>query len=242
MPDTSNHHNIDLTTRLEQVVARVRIAEQRFGRNPGSVQILPVSKTRLAGDISQIALAGFTAFGESYLQEAQEKIAELTNMGLQWHFIGPIQSNKTQAIANLFDWVQSIDREKIARRLNEQRPDNLPPLNICLQVNISGEKSKSGAQSSALFELASSVVKFPSLRLRGLMAIPAPDTNFEQQRLAFKAVHEAFDSLKTELGDAGVSMDTLSMGMSNDLEAAIAEGSTMVRVGTDIFGPRSTFA
>jgi pyridoxal phosphate enzyme (YggS family) len=240
MPDTSNCHNIDLTAQLEQVVTRVREAEQCFGREPGSVQILPVSKTRPSDDISKIALAGFTAFGESYLQEAQKKITELSNLGLQWHFIGPIQSNKTQTIAGLFDWVQSVDREKIARRLNEQRPENLQPLNICLQVNISGEISKSGVQPSALFELASSMAKFPRLRLRGLMAIPAPDTNFEQQRLAFKAVHEAFDSLKSELGDTGVSMDTLSMGMSNDLEAAIAEGSTMVRIGTDIFGPRST--
>ena len=242
MPDALKHHNIDLAVRLEQVVKRVRKAEQRFGRDPGSVQILPVSKTRPPSDISQIAQAGFTAFGENYLQEAQEKITELTGLGLQWHFIGPIQSNKTQTIADLFQWVHSVDRKKIARRLNDQRSQNLPPLNICIQVNISGEKSKSGVQPSALFELASSIVGLPRLCLRGLMVIPAPVTDFEQQRQTFKAVHEIFETLKTELGNPDGGMDTLSMGMSNDLEAAIAEGSTMVRIGTDIFGPRSTTA
>ncbi len=235
--------NVDIATRLQQVVTRVRAAEKRFGRQSGCVQILPVSKTRPPEDITQVAQAGYTAFGESYLQEAQKKIAALASLklsttGLHWHFIGPIQSNKTQTIATLFHWVHSVDREKIARRLNDQRPENLPPLNICLQVNISGEKSKSGIKPSALIELASSIIELPRLRLRGLMAIPAPDTDFEQQRQAFKAVHKTFDSLKMELGDAGEAMDTLSMGMSNDLEAAIAEGSTMVRIGTDIFGPR----
>ena len=161
MPDTSKHHNIDLTVQLEKVVTRVRKAEQRFDRDPGSVQILPVSKTRPSGDILKVAQAGFTAFGESYLQEAQGKIAELTGMGLQWHFIGPIQSNKTQTIANLFSWVHSVDREKIAQRLNDQRSENLPPLNICIQVNISGEKSKSGIHPSELSELASSILACP---------------------------------------------------------------------------------
>jgi pyridoxal phosphate enzyme (YggS family) len=219
MPDVPKRHNVDLAVRLEQVVKRVREAEQRFGRDPGSVQILPVSKTRPPRDISQIAQAGFTAFGENYLQEAQAKIAELTDLGLQWHFIGPIQSNKTQTIASLFNWVHSVDREKIARRL--------------LQVNVSGEKSKSGVQPSALFELASCIVDLPRLCLRGLMVIPAPVTDFGQQRQTFKAVHEIFDALKMELGNPEGMMDTLSMGMSNDLEAAIAEGSTMVRIGTD---------
>jgi pyridoxal phosphate enzyme (YggS family) len=236
MPDVPKRHNVDLAVRLEQVVKRVREAEQRFGRDPGSVQILPVSKTRPPRDIS------FTAFGENYLQEAQAKIAELTDLGLQWHFIGPIQSNKTQTIASLFNWVHSVDREKIARRLNDQRPQNLPRLNICLQVNVSGEKSKSGVQPSALFELASCIVDLPRLCLRGLMVIPAPVTDFGQQRQTFKAVHEIFDALKMELGNPEGMMDTLSMGMSNDLEAAIAEGSTMVRIGTDIFGPRDTSA
>ncbi len=241
MPD-----NVDIATRLQEIVLRVKAAEKRFGRKSGSVQILPVSKTRPPEDIAQVARAGFTDFGESYLQEAQGKITSLSetrasNLGLQWHFIGPIQSNKTQAIASLFHWVHSVDRGKIARRLNEQRPNNLPPLNICLQVNISGEKSKSGVQPSALFELASGIMELPRLRLRGLMAIPAPDTDFEKQRDAFRAVHEVFDSLNTKLGGAEKVMDTLSMGMSNDLEAAIAEGSTLVRIGTDIFGPRKNF-
>ncbi len=236
--------NVDIATRLQEVVLRVRAAEKRFGREPGSVQILPVSKTRPSEDIERVACAGFSAFGESYLQEAQAKITALANTrlthpDLEWHFIGPIQSNKTQTIANLFHWVHSVDREKIARRLNEQRPENLPPLNICLQVNISGEKSKSGIQPSALFELASSIAELSRLRLRGLMAIPAPSTDFEKQRDAFRAIHEMFDSLNTKLDGSGVVMDTLSMGMSNDLEAAIAEGSTMVRIGTDIFGPRN---
>ena len=235
MPD-----NVDIATRLQEVVKRVRAAEQRFGRESGCVQILPVSKTRQPEDITRVAGAGFSAFGESYLQEAREKIVALASTELQWHFIGPIQSNKTQTIASLFHWVHSVDREKIARRLNDQRPEKLPALNICLQVNISGEKSKSGIQPSALSELALSVVKFPHLRLRGLMAIPAPNTDFDKQREAFKAVHDIFDSLNTTLSNTGVVMDTLSMGMSNDLEAAIAEGSTMVRIGTDIFGPRKT--
>jgi len=239
MPDTSNNLNIDPTAQLEQVVARVREAEQQYGRPSDSVQILPVSKTRSPEDITRIAEAGFTEFGESYLQEAQQKIAALAELGLHWHFIGPIQSNKTQEIAHIFSWVHSVDREKVARRLNDQRPENLPPLNICLQVNISGEKTKSGIEPSALYELASSTVHLPRLRLRGLMAIPAPGKNFEQQRQAFGAVRETFDSLKAELGNTAVTMDTLSMGMSNDLEAAIAEGSTIVRIGTDIFGPRN---
>ena len=237
--------NLDIATRLQQVVLRVRAAEERFGRQSGCVQILPVSKTRPPEDIAQVAKAGFTAFGENYLQEAQEKIMTLTSMKLQWHFIGPIQSNKTQTIANLFHWVHSVDREKIARRLNEQRPEKLPPLNVCLQVNISGEKSKSGIKPSALSDLASCILELPRLRLRGLMAIPAPSSDFEKQRATFKAIHEIFDSLKQELGNLGRQegvVDTLSMGMSNDLEAAIAEGSTMVRIGTDIFGPRNTSA
>lgn len=240
MPEAIESHNADITTRLQQVVRRVRDAEKRFGRESGCVQILPVSKTRPPSDIARVAEAGFSDFGESYLQEAQEKITTLAGMGLHWHFIGPIQSNKTQTIANLFHWVHSVDREKIARRLNDQRPENLPPLDICLQVNISGEKSKSGIHLSELSGLASKIIKFPHIRLRGLMAIPAPNTDFEQQRHAFKAVHEAFNSLNTKLSHTGTVLDTLSMGMSNDLEAAIAEGSTLVRIGTDIFGPRIT--
>jgi hypothetical protein len=240
MPKVDKHHHAALSARTQQVIQRVQAAEKRFDRKAGSVQILPVSKTRPPEDIEQVAQAGFTEFGENYVQEAQEKISALASMNLHWHFIGPIQSNKTHAIATLFQWVHSVDREKIARRLNDQRPDDLPPLNVCLQVNISGEESKSGIQPSALPELASTILGLPRLRLRGLMVIPASSPDFEQQRQVFKATHEIFDSLKRALDTAGTTLDTLSMGMSNDLEAAIAEGSTLVRIGTDIFGPRFT--
>jgi len=239
MPEPSlENENSVLMQRLAQVVDRVNVAEKRFQRKPGSVLILPVSKTRPPEDIAQIAKSGFTAFGESYLQEAEKKIAELANLNLQWHFIGPIQSNKTQLIANLFQWVHSIDREKILQRLNDQRPDHLPPLNICLQVNISGEATKSGLSPEETIELASRTLEFPRLTLRGIMAIPAPTEDFERQRQIFRQVHELFTHIKGILAESAPCMDTLSMGMSNDLEAAIAEGSTIVRIGTDIFGPR----
>ena len=238
MPESSGNHKIDLNKRLQQVIQRIREAEVRFGRQPGSVQLLPVSKNQSAEDIATLNQAGMLAFGESYVQEAVDKITSLANLGLQWHFIGPIQSNKTQLIAQYFDWVHSIDREKIARRLNDQRPENLAPLNICLQVNISEEASKSGVQPSALTDLAAQVRELPRLRLRGLMAIPAPSSNFEQQRRAFHAVTELLRSLQGGWNNSESELDTLSMGMSGDLEAAIAEGSTIVRVGTDIFGAR----
>lgn len=240
MPEVSiDDHNSALRARLQRVIQRVQDAEIRFNRQPGSVLILPVSKTRPPEDIAQVARAGFSAFGESYLQEAEQKILTLAPFNLQWHFIGPIQSNKTQLIARLFHWVHSIEREKIARRLNDQRPDHLPPLNICLQVNISGEKSKSGVPPEAISDLAARILELPHLCLRGIMAIPAPTSDFEQQRQVFHEVNSIFTMLQTNLGDKAPSLDTLSMGMSNDLEAAIAEGSTLVRVGTDIFGPRN---
>ena len=197
--------------------------------------ILPVSKTRPAEDIVAVAKAGLQAVGENYLQEALDKIEALQQLALQWHFIGPIQSNKTQPIARHFDWVHSVDREKIARRLSEQRPENLAPLNICLQVNISREASKSGVMPEDLPELARQVSELPRLRLRGLMAIPAASSDFEAQRASFRALREALEQLNT----MGLQLDTLSMGMSGDLEAAIAEGATIVRVGTDIFGARA---
>lgn len=232
-------HNSALNLRLQTVIQRVKDAELRFNRTPGSVQILPVSKTRPPEDIAQVARGGFNAFGESYLQEAEKKIPKLAPLDLQWHFIGPIQSNKTHLIAKLFQWVQSVDREKIARRLNDQRPDGLPPLNICLQVNISGEPTKSGLPPEAVFELAARIVEFPRLNLRGIMAIPAPCNDFEQQRQVFGQVKDIFTALQAEMEKTGSSLDTLSMGMSNDLEAAIAEGATLVRIGTGIFGPRN---
>lgn len=224
-----------LEQRYQQVVARVRAAEQRFSRETGSVQVLPVSKARPAADIARLADLGVHAFGESYLQEAQAKIAALAGRQLEWHFIGPIQANKTQAIARHFAWVHSVDREKIARRLSEQRPAELPPLNICLQLNISGEATKSGVTPAQLPALIEQVLALPRLRLRGLMAIPAPGEDVAQQRAAFRQVREAFEHMVA----SGIALDTLSMGMSADLEAAIAEGSTLVRVGTDIFGSRA---
>jgi hypothetical protein len=220
------------------VVERVKSAERRYQREPGSVLILPVSKTHSSQDIAQVAKAGFHAFGESYLQEAEIKISELAGLPIQWHFIGPIQSNKTQPIARLFHWVHSIDREKILSRLNDQRPENLPPLNVCLQVNVSGERTKSGISAEEVPELASCVLELPRLKLRGIMAIPAPSNDFESQRQVFRRVNQIFTRLQSELGNKNALIDTLSMGMSGDLEAAIAEGSTLVRIGTDIFGPR----
>lgn len=229
MPDADT-----LEQRLRQVVARVRAAEARFGRAPGSVQLLPVSKTQPAEAIAKVAALGFRAFGENYVSEALGKMAVLAALNLQWHFIGPIQSNKTQAIAHEFQWVHSVDRDKIARRLHEQRPAELPPLNICLQVNVSGEATKSGVELSELPALAAECVKYPRLRLRGLMAIPEPSHDFDTQRAAFRQLRLALESLNVE----GFALDTLSMGMSGDMEAAIAEGATIVRVGTDIFGAR----
>ncbi len=223
-----------LGQRLAHVERRIREAETRFGRPPGCVQLLPVSKTRPATDMAQLASAGHRAFGESYLQEALDKQEALTGLGLEWHFIGPIQSNKTRPIAHYFDWAHSVDREKVARRLSDQRPGDLPPLNVCLQVNISDEAAKSGVSPAALGALASCVDALPGLCLRGLMAIPARESDFERQRAAFRCLREAFDRLKAD----GFLLDTLSMGMSGDLEAAIAEGATLVRVGSDIFGPR----
>jgi pyridoxal phosphate enzyme (YggS family) len=182
--------------------------------------------------IRAAASLGLSQFGENYLQEALEKMAALTDLPLTWHFIGPMQSNKTRAIAEHFDWVHSIDRLKIARRLSEQRPPHLPPLQVCLQVNVSGEASKSGVSPGALAELAAAVSELPGLRLRGLMAIPAATEDLTAQHAAFASLRRAMASLQMP------ALDTLSMGMSGDLEAAIAEGATIVRVGTDIFGPR----
>jgi pyridoxal phosphate enzyme (YggS family) len=198
------------------------------------VLLLPVSKTRPAADIAQVAGTGVQAFGESYLQEALEKMETLRPLQLEWHFIGPIQSNKTRPIAERFHWVHSVDRIKIARRLNEHRPANLPALNCCLQINISGEASKSGLTAEQLPALLAELTAMTRLKLRGLMAIPAKCHDFEQQRAAFRRLRQLYEDLNAQ----GLQLDTLSMGMSNDLEAAVAEGSTLVRVGTHIFGPR----
>jgi hypothetical protein len=199
------------------------------------VALLAVSKTQPAAVIAALAAAGQRQFGENYLQEALEKIEALRQLDLEWHFIGPLQSNKTRGIAENFAWVHSLDRLKLAQRLSEQRPDTLPALNICLQVNISDEASKRGLNAAELADVAHAVAELPRLRLRGLMAIPAPSTDFVAQRGSFTHLRE----LQATLIATGVELDTLSMGMSDDLEAAIAEGATIVRVGTAIFGPRA---
>ncbi|MBU0655758.1 MAG: YggS family pyridoxal phosphate-dependent enzyme [Gammaproteobacteria bacterium] len=219
---------------LQTIGERIRAAEQGFKRVTGSVQLLAVSKKHPAEAIRAALAAGQTRFGESYAQEMVEKAAELAGSGIEWHFIGPIQSNKTHLIASTARWVHSVDRLKIAQRLSEQKPADAPDINICLQVNISGEASKSGVQPAALAELAAQVVKLPGLQLRGLMAIPAPEDDFARQRAVFAQVRDLQENLIAQ----GFALDTLSMGMTDDMEAAIAEGATMVRIGTAIFGAR----
>jgi len=210
---------------------RINAAARASQRDPESIGLLAVSKTKPASDLRQAHAAGLCDFGENYLQEALSKQLELADLPLIWHFIGPIQSNKTRAIAEHFDWVHSVDRLKIAQRLSEQRPTELPPLNICIQVNVSGEASKSGCTPQDLPALADAISALPNLRLRGLMAIPEPTDDISEQKAAFAAVKALQDSLKLPL-------DTLSMGMSHDLEAAIAQGATWVRIGTALFGAR----
>lgn len=217
-----------------RLLERVRLAAEKYQRQPESIRILAVSKTRNADEVRLAAELGLQAFGENYLQEAREKIAQLADLNLEWHFIGPIQSNKTRAIAEDFDWVHSVDREKVARRLSEQRPAGLPPLQICLQVNVSGEASKAGVSPDALPALAEAVLAMPRLQLRGLMAIPEATEDTVAQRRAFASLRHCLEGLRS----LAPGLDTLSMGMSGDLESAIAEGATIVRIGTDLFGPR----
>ncbi|QDZ30359.1 YggS family pyridoxal phosphate-dependent enzyme [Noviherbaspirillum sp. UKPF54] len=223
---------------LQAVTARIDAACRAVLRNPQTVTLLAVSKTFGPEAVIEAGDAGQRAFGENYLQEALDKMAAVRaarpDLLLEWHFIGPIQSNKTRPIAEHFDWVHSVDREKIAQRLSEQRPAHLPPLNVCLQVNISGEESKSGVAPEELGPLANTVAALPRLTLRGLMAIPEPAEDFDSQRAPLRRVRQLWESLRVQ----GLALDTLSMGMSADLEAAIAEGATMVRIGTAIFGKR----
>lgn len=216
---------------IAKVGVRIREAAQASQRDCAAVGLLAVSKTKPAAAIREAFAAGVQDFGENYLQEALEKQAELSDLALTWHFIGPIQSNKTKSIAEHFAWVHSVDRLKIAQRLSDQRPAYLPALNICLQVNVSGEASKSGCNPDELPELAQAVTQLPNLRLRGLMTIPEPTDDPSEQRAAFARLRELQQSLNLDL-------DTLSMGMSHDLEAAIAEGATWVRIGTALFGAR----
>lgn len=219
---------------LQAVRARIDAAARACGRDPATISLLAVSKTWPAEFVRQAAAAGQRSFGENYVQEGCDKIDGLADLGLDWHFIGPLQSNKTRAVAERFAWVHSVDRLKIAQRLSEQRPAQLPPLQVCVQVNISGEDSKSGCAPAEVPDLCRQVAALPQLCLRGLMAIPAPVDEPALQRQAFSRLRD----LARQLQRAGLPLDTLSMGMSHDLEAAIAEGSTLVRVGTAIFGTR----
>ena len=218
-------HPTTIPAQLRQVQERIQQACLTASRDPLSVRLLAVSKTFPASQVAEAFAAGQSAFGENYIQEAVEKITALAHLPLEWHCIGPIQSNKTRLVAEHFDWAHSVDRLKIAQRLSEQRPDNLAPLNICLQINIDGGPTKSGVAPEEALALAQAVSQLPRLRLRGIMTIPEPSEDFTA----------LFDNLR----QSGLALDTLSMGMSADLEAAIAEGSTMVRVGSAIFGGRA---
>jgi pyridoxal phosphate enzyme (YggS family) len=224
---------------LQDVDARIATAAEAAGRERGAVRLLAVSKTWPAGAVLEAIGAGQRAFGENYLQEALDKIAAVAlaapGQSVEWHFIGPIQSNKTRPIAAGFDWVHTVERLKVAQRLSEQRPSERGPLNICLQVNISGETSKSGVAPAELAELARAVALLPNLRLRGLMAIPEPHSDPALQRAAFAQLRVLAEDLRA----GGLALDTLSMGMSGDMDAAIAEGATIVRVGSAIFGSRT---
>jgi pyridoxal phosphate enzyme (YggS family) len=219
---------------LQTVLRRIEAAASAAGR-PGQVRLLAVSKKQPAERVRALAAVGQQAFGENYVQEGLDKIAQLSDLALEWHHIGPIQSNKTADIAAHFDWAHGIDREKIARRLSEQRPAGRPPLNVCVQVNISGERSKSGVAPADTAALCHAVATLPGLRLRGLMAIPAPAAGTGEDP---RAPYAALRALYGQLRDEGLALDTLSAGMSDDLEHAIAEGATLVRVGTALFGAR----
>jgi pyridoxal phosphate enzyme (YggS family) len=221
-----------LINRLKQLHTRIQTAEITYHRPANSVLLLAVSKTKPAAIIAEAYQAGQRHFGENYVQEALSKQQALGAFDITWHFIGPIQSNKTKAIAHHFDWVHSVDSLKIARRLSEQRPAHLTPLNICLQVNISEEASKSGIYLHELAQLCEQIIELPSIKLRGVMAIPAPSHSFEQQCQPYKRLYQTVKQLnKPEI-------DTFSFGMSDDLDAAIAEGATIVRIGTALFGAR----
>lgn len=229
-----------ISDNLQQVHLRIAAACASAGRVAGEIRLLCVGKTRTADEVRQAFAAGERCFGENYVQEGIDKIAALADLRTQieWHLIGPLQGNKTRAVAAAFDWVDSVDRLKIAQRLSEQRPPELPPLQLCLQVNISGETSKSGLMPHEVGAVAQAVAALPRLTLRGLMAIPAPASGVVAQREPHRALHELMSSLRGPGHHLGEQFDTLSIGMSDDLDAAIAEGSTMVRIGTAVFGSR----
>ncbi|WP_265945172.1 YggS family pyridoxal phosphate-dependent enzyme [Dechloromonas sp. A34] len=224
-----------IASNLQAVRARIATAAKAAGRSPETVQLLAVSKTWPLSCVLEAAAAGQRSFGENYVQEGVDKIVETAARRLEWHFIGPLQSNKTRLVAERFDWVHSIERLKVAERLSAQRPAYLPPLHVCVQVNVSGESSKSGCAPDETRALCEAVSRLPGLRLRGLMAIPEPTDDYASQCLPFRQVREIYNRIQA----AGLPLDTLSMGMSHDLEAAIAEGATIVRIGTAIFGERN---
>ncbi|MCP5347533.1 MAG: YggS family pyridoxal phosphate-dependent enzyme [Gammaproteobacteria bacterium] len=219
---------------ISEILERIHAFEKSYQRPEGAVTLLAVSKTQPAEAIRQAYAAGIRDFGENYLQEAEAKIAALSDLDLTWHFIGPIQSNKTRLLARHFHWVHSVDRLKVARRLSEQREDSQAPLNICVQVNLSGEDSKSGISLADTESFCQQVATLPRLQLRGLMSIPAAESDFGRQRQQFARLATEFKRLRSQF--AG--FDTLSMGMSGDYEAAIAEGATLIRIGTAVFGAR----
>ena len=230
---------VSIENNITSVMQRIELAAAQAGRDPDSIKLLAVSKTRPIEDIQVAFAAGLNALGENYVQEATDKIQSLDSLDAEWHFIGPLQSNKTRPVTEHFDWVHSVDRIKIAKRLSEQRPEHLPPLNLCLQINIDAEPSKSGVLPEQAIDLALSVSQLPNVHLRGLMAIPKVCDTLEAQRQPFRALRLLKEQINQRL-DNSQKLDTLSMGMSGDIEAAILEGSTILRVGTDIFGPRAS--
>jgi pyridoxal phosphate enzyme (YggS family) len=227
-----------LEKNISSVKARIEQSAASVGRNLSAIQLLAVSKTRTSEEVEIALSQGLNAFGENYVQEALDKIHKLASLPIEWHFIGPLQSNKTKQVAENFSWVHTVDRLKIAKRLNDQRPEHLEPLNICLQINIDNEPTKSGIVPEQACDLALSISQLPYLRLRGLMAIPMARYDIEAQRQPFLALRLLQEEINQQL-DNSQKLDTLSMGMSGDIEAAICEGATILRVGTDIFGPRT---
>lgn len=226
---------MSISQNIAQIKQQIQLVSQTYQRSEHAVKLLAVSKTKPISAISEAIEAGQLAFGENYVQEGVEKIQYFaSNRTLEWHFIGHLQSNKTRLVAEHFDWVQTIDRLKIAQRLSEQRPPHLAPLNILIQINISDENSKSGIQPDEMLALATEIGKLPNLKLRGLMAIPKPENTTSQQKIALNQMQQLFTQLQTQFEE----IDTLSMGMSDDMQAAIECGSTMVRIGTAIFGSR----
>ena len=224
----------NIENNLKSTQGQIDQAAKRYQRESADIRLLAVSKRKPTEDLREAYRCGQRHFGENYLQEAQQKIQALADLDISWHFIGAIQSNKTRVIAEHFDWVHCVDRLKIAKRLSEQRPASLQPLNICIQVNVDHEESKAGITLEAVPELSQQISKLPNIRLRGLMAIPAPSNSIESQREPFAKLRVAFELMQ----QSGLDCDTLSIGMSHDIEAAIAEGSTLVRIGTAIFGER----